>query len=51
MTDTTDPVDPLHRECLEARRDIHAAFRQAQAAAVAWTPKPMPADWHPNTTM
>lgn len=42
MTEMTDPVDSLHRECLHARADVNEAFREAKAEAAEWEPRPIP---------
>jgi hypothetical protein len=42
MTDTTDPVDALHQECVDARRDVRVAFAEARQVAAEWEPRPAP---------
>ena len=42
VTDLTAPVDPLHDECVVARRAVNAWYLDARMRAAVWTPRPMP---------
>jgi hypothetical protein len=43
-----EPLDDLHRECIQARMEIRERFNAVWAAAVVWEPRPCPADWSPH---
>jgi hypothetical protein len=38
-------VDELHRECVDARREIRMAFREVRMRVEAWSLRPMPENW------
>ena len=40
--DVTEPIDPLHDECLDARDAIRQQHRQLAAIASRWEPRPYP---------
>ena len=37
-----EPLDALHRECVEARFEVRAMFMRAKLVAGQWSPKPCP---------
>lgn len=39
----SEPIDPLHRECIEAREAIRMHVKVLQDHAAAWQPRPCPA--------
>lgn len=38
MTDLTDPIDQLHRDCRRAVRDVNEMFQDAKDRAARWEP-------------
>jgi hypothetical protein len=42
MSTPLEPIDPLHRQCMDARAWIKDRFAVLQALALLWEPKPCP---------
>jgi len=42
MTDLTVPIDPVHRDCVQAVRLVNRMFQEAKERAAKWEPRPSP---------
>lgn len=40
-----EPIDTLHRECLDARSRIRDEYHDLRIKAGLWEPRPIPKDW------
>lgn len=48
MSTPTEPIDSLHRSCMDARFAIRAHAQVLHGYVESWELRPMPEDWYPE---